>query len=89
MKQPWLEFDLGSEKAFNTIVITENSSNVSAYSIEYYSGGKWYPLLNGSQRERIKVNRFDRVWGSKIRFNMKDFRKAPEIAEFGVYNERR
>lgn len=89
VKQPWLEFDLGSENAFNTVVITENSPNVSAYSIEYFSGGKWYPLLNGSQRERIKVNRFDRVWGSKIRFNMKDFRKAPEIAEFGVYNERR
>lgn len=89
VKEPWLEIDLRKETGFNTIVITENRPNVSAYTLEYRVNNKWYPLEEGTNEARIKVHRFDRVWGDRVRIKFKSFRRPPAIGEVGIYDERR
>lgn len=89
VKQPWFEVDLERETAFNAIVITEAKANTSAYTLEYFANSQWHPLAEGNQTGRIKIHRFDRVWGSKVRIKFKTFSEPPSLAEFGVYYERR
>ncbi|HKG06131.1 MAG TPA: alpha-L-fucosidase [Pedobacter sp.] len=89
VKEPWLEVDLTKETQFNTIVITESKGNATAYTLEYFANNKWHFLAEGNQVSRIKVHRFEGVWGDKVRVKFKAFKDSPSIAEFGVYCERR
>lgn len=89
VKAPWLEIDLTKETGFNTIVITENRANVTAYTLEYFADNKWHAIAEGTNTSRIKVHRFNRVYGEKVRIKFNTFRRSPAIAEVGVYNERR
>jgi len=57
--------------------------------LEYFVNGKWIKLLDGNQAEKIKIHRFARVWGEKIRLRMHRFKNPPALAEFGVYDEQR
>jgi alpha-L-fucosidase len=90
VKTPWYEVDLGKEHAFNTIVLTEKEQHITKYRLEYFSSGTWKPLATGGDdRTRVKIHRFARVWGSKVRVLIDAFDAPPSIAELGVYNERR
>lgn len=89
VKDPWLEIDLKKETGFNTIVITENRANVSAYTLEYRVNNQWYPLVEGTNAARIKVHRFSRVWGDRVRIKFRSYKRPPAVGEFGIYNERR
>ncbi|WP_129717536.1 alpha-L-fucosidase [Pedobacter sp. SYP-B3415] len=89
VKQPWIEIDLGRETGFNTVSITEAKANVTAYEIDYFSNNSWKPLQNGNYTGRVKIHRFNRVWGQKVRIRFETFTSSPAIAEIGVYNERR
>jgi len=87
--KPWYEIDFDREKAFNAISIAEEKSNITKYRLEYYSNSEWKPLFNGENSKAVKVNRFDRVWGSKVRIWIDQSDHQPSISEFGVYDERR
>ncbi len=87
--KPWYEIDFDREKAFNAIAVAEEKPNISKYRLEYFSGGEWKTLFDGENSKRIKVNRFDRVWGSKVRIWIDKSDHQASIAEFGVYDERR
>lgn len=89
VKNPWYEIDFDREKAFNAISIAEDKPNISKYRLEYYSGSEWKPLFNGENNNKVKVNRFNRVWGSKVRVWIDQSDHQASIAEFGVYDERR
>jgi alpha-L-fucosidase len=89
VKQPWYEVELGTEKPFNAVVLTEEKDNISRYRLEYRIHGQWKPLFNGEKKGRVKIHRFDRVWGDGVRVVMEGFATPPAIAEFGVYDERR
>ncbi len=89
VKQPWYEVVFDHDKPFNTISITEVEPAITRYRLEYYENGTWKPLLTGNDTSRIKIHRFNRVWGGKVRILIDQFSKAPRIAEFGVYDERR
>jgi len=89
VKDPWYELDFGKDRSFNTIVITEPEAHISRYRLEYWASGVWKPLLSGTNKSRVKVHRFGRVWGSKVRILIDQFDSPPGIAEFGVYDERR
>lgn len=89
IKSPWFEVDLTKETAFNMVVVTEASANVSAYTLEYFADNKWHLLAEGDQAQRIKIHRFDKVYGEKVRIKFKTFKESPSVAEFGVYCERR
>jgi alpha-L-fucosidase len=91
VKNPWLEITLGeNEQAFNMVVITEKGGHhrITKYRIECFTHNEWKPVLTGSNPDRIKIHRFDKVWGSKIKLIIDEFSDTPSIAELGVYNER-
>lgn len=89
VKSPWWEVDLGKEQAFNTITIVEDKVRIKKYRLEYYVDGQWKPLVSGEEQGLVKVHRFSRVWGNRVRILIDSFSEPPAIAEFGVYNERR
>ncbi len=89
VKAPWLEIELSKEQGFNMITIVEDKPRIKKYRLEYYVNGVWKPLLSGTDAGRVKVHRFDRVYGGKVRILIDAFSEPPAIAELGVYNERR
>ena len=89
VKQPWYEVDFKKDKSFNTVVIAEDKSNISQYKIEYWDGTAWKELFKGENKEKIKLHRFNRVWGNKVRVQILAATATASIAEFQVYNERR
>jgi len=86
---PWFEIDFDKDKAFNTVSIAEEKSNIIKYHLEYYSNSEWKPIFDGENTNKVKINRFDRVWGSKVRIWIDKSDHQASIAEFGVYDERR
>ncbi|WP_183579991.1 alpha-L-fucosidase [Mucilaginibacter sp. X5P1] len=89
VKQPWYEIDFDRDKAFNAIVIAEQKANITNYRLEYCENGVWKTLFDGENGKRIKLHRFNRVWGNKVRIQIGKADHQVSIAEFGVYNERR
>lgn len=92
VSKPWLEIELGNnEQPFNTITITEknNNNDIQSYKLEYLHNGKWQTIFSGRKSDVIKIHRFDKVWGNKVRISIGESKGSPTIAEFGVYNERR
>jgi len=89
VEHPWYEIDFDRDKSFNTISIAEEKPNITKYHLEYYSNSEWKPIFSGENSKRVKINRFDRVWGSKVRIWIDKSDHQASIAEFGVYDERR
>jgi alpha-L-fucosidase len=87
--KPWYEIDFDKETAFNTISIAEEKPNINKYVLEYYHDSAWKPVFDGENAKKIKVNRFDRVTGTKVRMRILQSDKQAAIQEFGVYNEKR
>lgn len=91
VKEPWWEVQIDkNEQPFNMIVITEGGRDrrIQKYRLEAHTNGLWKTIFDGSKQGKIKIHRFDRVWGSKVRMVITQASDAPAIAEFGVYNER-
>ena len=93
VKDPWYEVILDkNEQAFNMIVITEGGRDrrIQKYRLEYFANGVWKTLLESSNNtDKIKIHRFNRVYGNKVRMIFTQISDAPALAEFGVFNERR
>ena len=90
---PWIEIDLGVEQPFNTIIISEgvsrnNRTNIRKYRIEYMENNVWKPLITGDNDKKIKIERFNPVWGNKVKVIIEAYETPPAIAEIGVYNEK-
>jgi len=86
--QPWYEIDFDKETSFNAIAITEDKPNISKYVLEYYLNGSWKPVFDGENNKRVKINRFDKVIGTKIRMRILKSDHVASVAEFGVYEEK-
>jgi alpha-L-fucosidase len=89
VSHPWYEIDFDRDKPFNTISIAEEKPNITKYHLEYYSNSEWKPIFSGENDKKVKINRFNRVWGSKVRIWIDQSDHQASIAEFGVYDERR
>jgi alpha-L-fucosidase len=89
VKNPWFEVYLDREEPFNAVVIVENGKpRVSHYRLEYFENDAWKPLFSGENNDRVKIHRFDRVWGNRVRLLVDKSNDVPSISEFQVYNER-
>jgi alpha-L-fucosidase len=89
VENPWFEVYLDGERAFNAIVIVENEKpRVKRYRLEYRENDAWKPLFSGENGDRVKIHRFDRVWGDRVRLLVDSRDDVPSISEFQVYNER-
>ncbi|MDR1274731.1 MAG: alpha-L-fucosidase [Odoribacteraceae bacterium] len=89
VENPWFEVYLDGERAFNAVVIVENEKpRVKRYRLEYRENGDWKPLFTGENNDRVKIHRFDRVYGDRVRLLVESRSDVPSISEFQVYNER-
>jgi alpha-L-fucosidase len=90
VKQPWFEVEFNKAQGFNMLTIVEDKARIKKYRLEYNENGVWKPLPSeGENAGRVKVHRFPRVWGNKVRILIDEFSETPALAEFGVYNEQR
>jgi alpha-L-fucosidase len=91
VKIPWIEALLGTEQPFNLITITgrKDQNDIFKYKVEYMEKNEWKTIFSGSNNDIIKIHRFDRVWGNKIRITIEEYSSNPIISEIGVYNERK
>lgn len=89
VKAPWYEVALDKDRSFNMVVIAEHQPNIRQYKLEYELNGVWKTIFAGENANKIKIHRFDRVWGGKVRILVERFSSAPVIMEFGVYDERK
>ena len=89
VKAPWYEIDFKTTQSFNTIVVAEQKANIKKYKLEYLEGNTWKTIFEGENLNKIKLHRFKKVTGDKIRMNIETYHTTPSIAEFEVYNESR
>ena len=92
VKNPWYSVTLEREKPFNMIVITDrNNDRLQEYSLEYRTGNTWKTLFEGKAptSQRVKIHRFDTVWGDAVRMKVQKSNGTASIAEFGIYCERK
>lgn len=88
IQQPWYEIDLQKEMPFNCVVLAESTENINDYLLEYWDGKNWRKIPGNPKTASVKVHRFKRVWGSKIRATILKSVKTASIAEFQAFNER-
>lgn len=89
VKAPWYEIDFRAPETFNTVIVYESKPNIKRYKLEYYDNKDWKLLFEGENLNRVKLHRFDKVKGNKVRISIQTYNTAPSIAEFQVYNEPR
>lgn len=89
VKVPWYEVDLLKVESFNMITVADSKSTIKKYRLVYENNGEWKTIFSGENPDKIKIHRFDRVWGGKVKIIVDEFSGQAEIAEFGVYNEQR
>jgi len=90
VEQPWISVSVGKEQQFNMVVITEwQDPKIQEYQLEYRLNDEWKPLLKGKQAGKVKIHRFDTVWGDAVRMTILKANGMISVAEFGVYCERR
>jgi alpha-L-fucosidase len=90
IETPWLSVELERERPFNTIVITETDRlRIADYKLEYRLHGEWRRIETGAKSGRVRIHRFDTVWGDAVRLTITKSSDAPSVAELGVYHERR
>jgi alpha-L-fucosidase len=89
IKQPWYEIDFKTPQTFNTIAVFESSPNIKKYKLQYFENNTWKTIFEGENLDRMKLHRFQKVHGEKVRIAIQTFNKPPSIAEFEVYNETR
>jgi alpha-L-fucosidase len=89
VKEPWYEIDFRTPQTFNTITVFESKANIKKYKLEYYENKTWKTLFEGENLSRVKLHRFPKVHGDKVRIAIQAFDSPPSIAEFEVYNETR
>lgn len=92
VRDPWFSVTLEREKPFNMIVITDcNNDRLQEYTLEYRTGNTWKTLFEGKAptSQRVKIHRFDTVWGDAVRMKVQKTNGSVSIAEFGVYCERK
>jgi alpha-L-fucosidase len=71
------------------ITVADSKSTIKKYRLVYENNGEWKTIFSGENPDKIKIHRFDRVWGGKVKIIVDEFSGQAEIAEFGVYNEQR
>lgn len=90
VKNPWIYVTLGKEQAINMVTITEgNHPHIQEYQLDYRINGEWKPLLDGNQTGRVKIHRFDTIYGDAVRVRIQKANGTIAIAELGIYQERR
>jgi alpha-L-fucosidase len=85
---PWFEIDFPTWRSFNAITIYDTRQSIRKYRLLYEKDGRWETLVSADNSEqKVKLHRFNRVRGGRIKLLIDTYTTPPAIAEFGVYDE--
>ncbi|MBO8471874.1 MAG: alpha-L-fucosidase [Bacteroidetes bacterium] len=86
--EPWYEVEFFRDRPVNAVCIVDRERSIRSYRLMYESAGEWKEILRREDDGReIKLERFGRIYGSKIRVEIVESNRAPSIWEFCVYDE--
>ncbi|MDR2860139.1 MAG: alpha-L-fucosidase [Mediterranea sp.] len=86
---PWYEIDFPKYQFFNTITVYDIKQCIRKYRLLYEQDGEWKTILSDNNDKKVKIHRFDRLYGGKVKIIIDESTAPPAIAELGVYNEQR
>ncbi|MDR1408648.1 MAG: alpha-L-fucosidase [Tannerella sp.] len=87
--RPWFEVDFRGDRFFNAVAVYDTRRCILRYTLLYEQDGEWKTLLTDRNDLKVKLHRFDRIRGGKIRIVIDESSETPAIAEFCVYDEAR
>jgi alpha-L-fucosidase len=85
--RPWFEIDFPRDRFFNAILVYDTRQCIRKYRLLYEQDGEWKTIVSGSNDLKVKIHRFDRIRGGKVKIIIDESSAPPAIAEFCVYNE--
>ncbi|MCD8318481.1 MAG: alpha-L-fucosidase [Paraprevotella sp.] len=88
VKEPWFEVDLGRMRPFNMITLVDQNESFSSYRLFYQKDGAWTELSVQPQSGKVKVHRFDEVWGNRVKVVFTPSKESMSLHEIGIYDER-
>jgi hypothetical protein len=83
-----LTLDMRKPQTFNRIVLQESialGQRVKSFTIEYYKGGKWQTLADGTTIGHKRIFRTKTTTAQKVRLVIHDARACPTISTFALY----
>jgi alpha-L-fucosidase len=88
---PWFEVDFPRDRYFNAILICDTRQCITRYRLLCQQDGEWITILTASadSRKKVKLHRFDRIRGGKVKIIIDESSAPPAIAEFCIYDEAR
>lgn len=89
IEEPWYEVELDRTRPFNMISLVDNNESFSSYRVYYEKDGVWHEIPLQVKPGKVKVHRFNEVWGDKVKVVFKKNGEKMYLSELGVYNERR
>lgn len=89
IKIPWYEVNLEKLQPFNMVTIVDSEKSINSYRLLYQEDGEWKTIFSGKNDAKVKIHRFNTLWGEKVKIIIDESSDVPSINEFGVYNEKR
>ena len=89
VERPWYEVDLRGDRFFNAVIVCDTKRCIRKYRLLCEQDGQWITILSGNDDLEIKVHRFDRIRGGKVKIIIDESTASPAIAEFCIYDEAR
>lgn len=89
IEEPWYQVELERTRPFNMISLADNNESFSSYRVYYEKDGVCHEIPVQVQPGKVKVHRFDTVWGDKVKVVFTKKGEKMYLSELGVYNERR
>lgn len=89
IKEPWFEVELDRTTSFNMVTLVDHNRSFSNYRLFYEKDGVWHEIPVQAQPGKVKVHRFDTVWGNRVKVTFTPSAECMTLHEIGVYHERR
>lgn len=83
-----IEFDLGSEKIFNRVLLQEyiqEGQRIEEFYLETWDGKQWKEFAKGTTVGYKRILRFNDITTSKVRLNITQSRDCPTLNNFGLF----
>jgi len=84
-----LEYDLGSPKTFNVVMvqecISEAGQRIEAFNIEAFVNGNWQQIVRATTVGYKRLLRINNTTAQKVRLNITESRMCPTVSEFGLF----
>ena len=83
-KAGWLAIDLGAEKTFAAVFISEAFNRVGEFELQVKKGDTWRPFLKGSTIGANFLAKFPPLKARHVRLNITEASHVPTIWEFQI-----